>query len=89
MLQATPLQLVFGRDVVLNMKFQVNWKYIKERKEKLIIKNNERENKKRIAYEYAPGQKVLLKARYEGKYVGNMFDGPYNVISHVNSNGTM
>jgi hypothetical protein len=87
-LQATPMQLVFGRDAVLNIKFQANWKYIKERKEKLILKNNERENKKRIAYDYAPGQKVLLKARYEGKYAGNMFDGPY-VISHVNSNGTV
>ncbi len=40
----------------------------------------------RIGYKYAPGQKVLLKARYEGKYAGNMFDGPY-VIPHVNSNG--
>jgi hypothetical protein len=45
-LQATPMQLVFGRDAVLNIKFQANWKYIKERKEKLILKNNERKNKK-------------------------------------------
>ena len=87
-LQATPMQLVFGRDAVLNIKFQVNWKYIKERKEKLILKNNERENKKRKAYEYAPGQKVLLKAKHEGKYAGNMFDGPY-IILHVNLNGTV
>jgi hypothetical protein len=36
-LQATPMQLVFGRDAVLNIKFQANWKYIKERKEKLIL----------------------------------------------------
>ena len=83
-LQATtPMQLVFGRDMVLNIKFQANWKYFKEREEKLILQNNERENKEQIEYEYAPGQ-----MRYEGKYAGNMFDGPY-VISHVNSNGTV
>jgi hypothetical protein len=46
MLQATPMQLIFRRDVVLNIKFQANWKYIKERKEKIILKNNEQENKK-------------------------------------------
>jgi hypothetical protein len=37
------MQLVFGRDAIVNIKLQVNWKYIKERKERLILKKNERE----------------------------------------------
>jgi hypothetical protein len=79
------MQLVFGRDAVLNIKFQANWKYIKDRKQKITLKkNNQRENKKR----YAPGQKVLLKVKFEGKYAGDLFDGPY-IISHVNMNGTV
>jgi hypothetical protein len=36
--QAPPTQLVFRRDAILNIKFQANWKYIKERKEKIILK---------------------------------------------------
>ena len=33
-LQASPSQLVFGRDHVLNIKYQANWKQIKDRKQK-------------------------------------------------------
>jgi hypothetical protein len=28
-LKAAPMQLVFGRDAVLNTKFEADWKYIK------------------------------------------------------------
>jgi hypothetical protein len=30
--QATPMQLVFGRDAILNIQMEANWKRIKERK---------------------------------------------------------
>jgi hypothetical protein len=80
--------VVFGRDAVLNINFQANWKYIKDRKQKTILKNNQRENKQRIVYKYVPGQKVLLKAKFEGKYAGDLFDGPY-VVLHVNMNVTV
>ena len=39
-LQATPAQLVFGRDAILNVQYKANWTYIKERKQKLINENN-------------------------------------------------
>eukprot|EP00957_Ditylum_brightwellii_P087169 6634534-Ditylum_brightwellii.AAC.1 len=45
-MQATPVQLVFGRDAILTVKHEANWKCINERKEKLIKKHNENENKK-------------------------------------------
>eukprot|EP00957_Ditylum_brightwellii_P199491 15207251-Ditylum_brightwellii.AAC.1 len=31
-MQATPMQLVFGRGAILNVKYEANWKYINERK---------------------------------------------------------
>ena len=49
-LQATPAQLVFGRDAILNTQFEANWKYIKERKQKLIEQNNECKNKKQLVH---------------------------------------
>jgi transposase InsO family protein len=49
-LQATPMQLAFGRDAILNIKFEANWDYIKQRKQDLIDYNNKRENKKRIPH---------------------------------------
>ena len=36
--QASPGQLVFGRDMILNIKHIANWKAIKDRKTKIIQK---------------------------------------------------
>jgi len=44
--RATPTQLVFGRDTMLNASFQADWQFIKERKQRLIIQNNKCENAK-------------------------------------------
>ncbi len=60
-LQATPAQLVFGRDAILNIKFKADWQRIKERKQKLIRKNNQRENAKRKEHTHKVGDKVLTQ----------------------------
>ena len=49
-LQATLTQLVFGQDTILNSTFETNWKYIKDRKQKLIDQNNAKENAKHIPH---------------------------------------
>ena len=41
-LQATPMQLVFGHDAILNIQHEANWKLISDRKQKLINKTNKR-----------------------------------------------
>jgi hypothetical protein len=87
-LKATPMQLVFGRDAVLNTKFEADWKYIRDRKQKLIEQNNKRENAKRTGHVYQVGNRVLVKAKLNGKYQGDLWDGPY-VIALVNNNGTV
>ena len=51
-LQATPSQLVFGRDAILQSNFQADWAVITARKQKLINKNNARENAKRKFHQY-------------------------------------
>ena len=50
--RATPTQLVFGSDMILNVKHEANWAYIKERKEKISLKNNRKENKTQNKHEY-------------------------------------
>ena len=54
---ATPGRLVFGRDMMLNIKHRANWKLIKYQKQKRINENNKRENKGRIQ----AGDLVLVK----------------------------
>jgi hypothetical protein len=89
-LQATPMQLVCGRDAILNIKHEANWKFIRERKQRLIRENNRRENAKRHPYTYTVGEKVLLRADWNNapKYGEDPFKGPYT-ITQVNDNGTV
>ena len=86
-LQKTPAQLVFGRDMILNINHVANWEHIRQRKQNLINKNNQRENSKRLPYTYNVGDKVLLKRGTENKYEAP-YEGPYSILK-VHDNGTV
>ena len=43
-LKKSPGQLVFGRDMILNIKHIANWEIIRHQKQRLINKNNQHEN---------------------------------------------
>jgi hypothetical protein len=60
-LQVTPCQLVFGRDMIHNIAFRANWDQIQKRKQDIINKSNQKENKSQIPYEYKVGDQVLLE----------------------------
>jgi len=89
--RATPTQLVFGRDAFLNIGFQADWNYIKDRKQKLILQNNARENATRKEHTYSIGDQVMIRQspnRKHGPDGPEQFQGPYTV-SQVNDNGTV
>ena len=86
-LKKSPGQLVFGRDMILNIKHIANWEIIRHQKQRLINKNNQQENATRVPYEYTVGQQVLLRRGTENKYEAP-FAGPYCIIA-VNDNGTV
>jgi hypothetical protein len=85
-LQSTPGQIVFGRDMIFNVKYIANWELIKQRKQKIINLNNKKENAKRMQHVYQVGEKVLLHRGTENKYE-SPYQGPF-VIMQVNDNGT-
>jgi hypothetical protein len=60
-LQATPCQLVFGRDMIHNIAFRANWDRIQKTKQDIINKSNQKENKTTVLYEYKVGDQVLLE----------------------------
>ena len=86
--RATPSQLVFGRDALLNVSFEADWQYIKERKQKLIIQNNKRENKTRKPYVYSVGDTVMVRLDPSRKHGTPKYEGPYT-IERVYDNGTV
>ena len=87
-LQATPCQLVFGRDMIHNIAFKANWNRIQKRKQDLIYKSNNKENKSRIPYEYKVGDQVLLETPGILRKLSTSRTGPYPVTK-VYNNGTI
>ena len=89
-LQATPAQLVFGRDSILNIQCEANWNLIKARKQAMIRKNNQYENAKCIQHKYNTGDKVLCAndGQRQAKFGKELWAGPYKIRA-VNDNGTV
>ena len=87
-LEATPAQLVFGRDMILPIQHQADWKYIKEKKQKLIDYNNKRENRKRKTFEFKVNDEVLISRAKKFKHGDRECDGPYTILE-VGNNGTL
>ena len=87
-LRATPAQLIFGRDAILNTKFEANWQMIRKQKQTRINKNNTAENAKRKPYTYSIGQKVMILQDPSRKFGTNAYTGPYQITS-INNNGTV
>jgi hypothetical protein len=83
--QSNTAQLVFGRNSVLNIKSRANWAFIKERKQKLINKNNEEENSSQLAHEYKVNYKVWMKNLMKSKCSEEPWKGPFSIVG-VNDN---
>ena len=73
--QATPTQLAFGRDALLNISFEADWQYIKKRKQHRITQNNKAEN----ATRRDPSRKLK----------GKRWIGPHTVTQVFEDNGTL
>ena len=75
-LKATPSQLVFGRDAMVNTKFIADWASIRSNKQKIINQNNKRENSKRKPHTYQVGDKILITTASNCKFGKNPYEGP-------------
>ena len=89
-LQATPAQLVFGRDMIFNMTTAIDWHAIHNRKQTQILRDNERENSKRIAHEYNVGDRVYVVRNKDdvSRKMTAPKTGPY-AVTDVYDNGTV
>jgi hypothetical protein len=89
-LQATSCQLVFDRDMIHNIAFRANWDQIQKRKQHIINKSNQKENKDKsqIPYEYKVGDQVLLEILGILRKLSTPCTGPYPV-TNVYKNGTL
>lgn len=86
--QCTPSQLVYSRDMILRTKMQANVELVRSRREAAIHANNTRENRKRIAYTYKPGDRILILSRALDPKL-QLHQGPYKVESYNKATGTL
>jgi hypothetical protein len=88
-LKASPAQIIFGRDMLLPIEFNVDWAVLQQQKQKEIARNNQRENASRKHHEYKVGDKILLlKPGHVRRKLENPRTGPY-AVSAVHANGTI
>ena len=62
------MQIVFGRDAILNIKHVSDWEHIRQRKKLWINHNNKRENMRRNNHQYKVGDKILVKRKKNSKH---------------------
>ena len=67
-LQASPMQLVFGLDNILNFKHVSDWEHIRQRKQLRINHNNKRENMRRNNHQYKVVDKILVRRKKNSKH---------------------
>ena len=82
------MQLIIGRDAILNIKHTADWNLIKKRKQQLVEQNNIWENSKRIKHTYNVGDKILILANFRDSKYNDKYLGPYPII-RVNNNLTI
>ena len=86
-LKASPGQLVFGRDMIFNIRHVADWRAIQQRKQQVIDKNNRRENSTRIEHHYQIGDEVIMRNKSANKYEPPNI-GPFEIV-RVHNNGTV
>ena len=90
-LKATPGEAIFGRDMLFDIPFVADWSAIGRRRQELVDRNNVRENKRRLPFDYVPGSKCLIISEINGEKQRKALDknkGPYEV-TNVFTNGTV
>ena len=86
--KATPMQLVFGHDAIMNLTFNANWYLIQIKKQEAINKKNAKENSKPIQHEYKVNNQVLVENQQSNKFGQDTYNGPWTV-NKVRDNRTV
>ncbi len=80
--------MVFGRNMIFNLKSLINWKVVSDRKQQTVDRSNLWENSKRVDFDYKVGQKAYIKWEKPYRKLNGPKLGPYK-ITDVYTNGTV
>ena len=83
----TPGEVVFGRDMLLNIPVVIDLVSLQQHRQFVINENLRRENSRRKEFDYRVNGEVLIKAHKPNK-LDRRYEGPYR-ITNVYTNGTV
>jgi hypothetical protein len=88
-LKASPGAAIFGQDILFDIMFVADWRKIREQRQSLTNRGNQRKNAKQIDYDYKVGDKVLVI----NKGILHKAESAYGkepwTIATVHTNGTI
>ena len=88
----SPAQLVFNKDMIMQMHINIDWEKLKRKRIIATKKNNLRENKNRIDHEYQIGEQILIVRKRSDRNTQQKLnlptEGPY-CITKTFKNGTV
>ena len=87
-LDATPSELVFGRDMILPVAYIANWEQIRNKNQLQIDRRTDKSNIRRVDYDYNIGDAVYIEYDELMRKLNNPRSGPY-AITRVHVNGTV
>ena len=77
----SPGAAVFGRDMLFDIPHLADWKAVGERRQHLVSQNNARENKQRVDFDWAVGDRALLAKDGTLRKAEDKYTGPFVVTS--------
>ena len=88
-LKASPGAAIFGRDMLFDIPYVADWNKIGDFRQHQTDRNNERENKARVDYDYKVGGKVLIRKDGILRKSESRYDSEPWTITTVHTNGTI
>lgn len=91
-LNASPGALAFQRDMILNIPFIADLNNIRNRRQEIVNRSNDRENANRLDYNYQVGDWILIRsdAHQVVQKLEERWFGPFQITQvHVNGNVTI
>ena len=74
--------------MLFDIPYLADWTAIGRRRQELVDQNMQRENARRVDFDYGLGMKVLLINEGKIRKAQDRYSGPY-VITEVHTNGTV
>jgi hypothetical protein len=79
-LNASPAQMVFGRNMILHTTNTAPWHILRQRQQRRMILDNERANQHGIPHVYTVGDRVLIRNNDIHAKLSNPYYGPFTIV---------